>query len=415
MRVIQFPSAHPDEREAALIAELEAAFDGDGTGPEAEAWRELRADVRSLAPPIDPPFEHALEQQLRESPRPRRASRWLPSWLRAKRLPGWRGLALAGVPSVIAAVIVAAVVLGSSGGPRPTESAPTHVKGPARRDDLGPVNQGDAEAEKGAPFAAAGPAASAAGGKSHSESSSGALVPSTASEAPGESSRRLQQLSASISLGARNEGVQAVADRVGQLAVAAGGFVESSKVELHHGSAGEATLTLKLPSAKLASVLARLQRLAPVRAETQSLQDVTGQYNAVGARLSAARAERSALLQALAKAETTAALESLHQRIAQADATIASGEREQAAISHSASQAEVEVSVLGESGHAHAAGGGLTVGRGLHDAGHVLAVSAAVLLIVLAVLLPLALLLAGALLGGRGWRRQHRERALGPS
>jgi hypothetical protein len=66
--------------------------------------------------------------------------------------------------------------------------------------------------------------------------------------------------------------------------------------------------------------------------------------------------------------------------------------------------------VLGEAHHA--AGGSL--GRGLHDAGKVLTVSLAVLVVAAAVLVPFALLLAAFTLGGRLWRRQRRERVLGP-
>ncbi len=394
MMVIQFPSRRHAGVDAAALAELEAAFDGDGTGPEAELWRELRADVRSLVAPVDPDFRRSLEQQLQlNRERPPRPLRRRPPLLRGDGSRTRRAIALAAPLALLAALLTTGALLGSSGTPATKSSvkgAAASVSGPAAGSPH-PSEQGTLKASEGA-------------------SSAGASLPASG-EAPGESSARLQQLSASISLGAGSEGVQALADRVGAIAVAAGGFVESSKVELQRGTAGEASLTLKLPSAKLGSTLARLQGLAAVRSETQSLQDLTGQFDAVGARLAAARAERSALLGALAKAETAAALESLHQRIAQADSAIAGEERRQAGISHTASQAQVEVGVIGESPHA---GGALTLGRGLHDAGHILTVSFAVALIALAVLVPLAILLAALLLGRNGWRRQRRERALGP-
>ena len=59
-----------------------------------------------------------------------------------------------------------------------------------------------------------------------------------------------------------------------------------------------------------------------------------------------------------------------------------------------------------------APGGGFTIGRAAHDAGHVLTVAAGVALIALAALVPLALL------GGLAWwiastlRRRRREQAL---
>jgi hypothetical protein len=308
------------------------------------------------------------------------------------------------VPALLALAVLAVVSLGSHGGAG--QKSPAIAAGPSHGDFSGDgaTASGTAapSAKAGKTYAEASPGAGAGAVNAPEQNAVGA-------GAPGESATRLQQLGASISLAAGSEGVQAVADRVGALTVEAGGFVESSKVELQRGAAGEASLTLKLPSAKLAAVLARLQRLAPVRAETQSLQDLSGQYDAVGARLSAARAERDALLRALAKAETAPALESLHQRIAQADGTIAAAEREQARISHTASQAQVEVTVLSEAPHAST---GLTLGNGLSDAGHVLATALAVALIALAVLIPLGLILAVLLAGARGLRRQRRERAL---
>jgi hypothetical protein len=405
MRVIQFPSRRGTEADAAVLAELEAAFDGDGTGAEAEAWRELRADVRALAAPIDPAFQRSLEQQLRSgserasTPR-RRLRAWPPAGLVRSRGALAAGTALA----LVAAIVLAATQLGGSHSP---PAAATFSGGTSKA----LKEHGPAEPTPSPVHASKTAESEVAPQESSASGAAGTLAAAPGGEAPGESATRLQHLEASISLGAGSEGVQVIADRVGLLAVAAGGFVESSKVELQHGSAGEATLTLKLPSAKLAGTLAKLQRLAPVRAESQSLQDLSGQYNALGARLAAARAERSALLRALAKAESAAALESLHQRIAQADGAIASEERQQASISRTASQAQVEVSVLGETAHAS---GGLTLGRGLHDAGHILVVALAVVLIALAVLVPLALLLVLLAIGARGWRRQQRERALGP-
>jgi hypothetical protein len=70
----------------------------------------------------------------------------------------------------------------------------------------------------------------------------------------------------------------------------------------------------------------------------------------------------------------------------------------------------VEVTVLGD---AHAASEGLTLHRGLHDAGRVLTVALVVLLIALAVLVPLGLVLLALLGARRVWRRHEREQALG--
>ncbi len=312
---------------------------------------------------------------------------------------------------VVAAVIV--VGFGGSGSPGrpgvaqpvtagPARSQPAVARAPAEpskgaaepsREALGPLN-GHASQASGA----ASPAAGAAG-------ASGA--PATPGAAPG----RVQQLAASISLSVSPTSVQAVSDGVSQLVVRDEGFVASSHVQVQQHGTSEATLTLRLPSARLSAALAAIGRLAPVSSESQSLQDITNTYDSARQRLSDARAERAALLRALAAATTEGQIDSLHERLAQARGAIAQDQSSLNAVAQRASTAEVEVTVLGSS---TAASEGLTFHRGLHDAGRVLTVAAIVLLIALAVLVPLALVLIAFAGAHRAWRRLSRERALRP-
>jgi cellobiose-specific phosphotransferase system component IIA len=220
----------------------------------------------------------------------------------------------------------------------------------------------------------------------------------------------VQQLGASVTLAVAPTDVQQTADRVSRLVVRDGGYVQSSRVQVQ-GSAGEANLMLKLPSGKLSAALASIEQIAPVREESQSLQDITNTYNAARQRLSDAEAERQALLHALSKAISEGEIDSLHERLSQSRSAIAHAHAALEAVSRQASTAEVEVSVLG---NAHAASEGLTLHRGLHDAGRVLTVTLVVVLIAAAVLIPLALILLALMLAGRAWRRHRREQALAP-
>jgi hypothetical protein len=61
MKIIPFPGGDSTSPDEAWLAELEAALNGDGEGASADSWRELRADVRALAPPMDPEFERELQ------------------------------------------------------------------------------------------------------------------------------------------------------------------------------------------------------------------------------------------------------------------------------------------------------------------------------------------------------------------
>jgi hypothetical protein len=398
------------DADARALAEIEAALNGDGTGAEAEYWRELRADVRALSEPVDPVFARALERRVRAPGSPRRSPRTAASAL-ARR----RGRVLAVAASLVA-VLVAVLTVGSltssrTPGANPSRSAvETRRELSPRSNGFGPVQPVEratsgaaaAKGTKGVPQLEAGDRQSALPSATPQGAAGG--------ETPGESGGRLQQLGASVTLNAGGEGVQQIADRVGRATVAAGGFVQSARVQTQQWSPGEAVLSLVLPSAKLQATLARLERIAPVRSESQSLQDITSQYDAATSRLAAARAERAALLRALARAESPAAIESLHARLVGAAHQVSAAERQQASVSRQASHAQVEVTVLGT---AHHAGGGSTLERGLNDAGKVLTVSLAVLVVAAAVLLPLAVVLAAVVLGGRAWRRQRRERVLG--
>lgn len=400
MRVIPFGPPRLSEADARALAQIEAALDGDATGSEADYWRELRADVRSLSEPVDPAFADALRRRVRAPGRPDRSPRGLGAAVAHRR-----GLALGLAGSLVAVLVAVLVVASHTSSRTPQAALPTVVhqaNGKRAEEAVNGLGTSGAAAGNG-PIR----------GVRAAPAIKGLPVPSSAAaggEAPGEAGVRLQHLGAAISLGGGSEGVQQVADRVGRTTVAAGGFVESSRVQTQQGSVGEALLTLVLPSAKLQTTLSELERIAPVRAETQSLQDITAEYHAAVARLAAARDERAALLRALAHADTPAAVESLHARLAGASHQITAAEHRQAGVSRQASQAQVEVTVFGEPHHA---GGGSTLARGLHDAGKVLTVSLAALIVAAAVLVPLGLLLAAVVTGGRFWRRQRRERVLG--
>ena len=388
MRVIPFPNADEQGPEEAWLAELEAALEGTSEGPAAEGWRELRSDVRSLPGPISVEFEQELHERIvRPRERPGRIPR--------VRLSGW-GTWLAGhrplvgaLASCLAALLVVGFVVKpwdrGSGEPVPLD-APIGV-----RADSAPSVQAKA---------ADSPATSAA-------AASGAAVP-----APGEAvaSGREQQRAASITLASTSSEVQSVADGAARVAARLGGFVESSQVQVSRGGSSGAELTLSVPSTNLNTALGSLGELASLRAESQSLQDITDSYDAARRRLADANAERQALLRALSAAVTQGQIDSLRERLSGVARAISAAHDEVQGLSRRASNSQVEVTVTGTT-HAPGAGGS-TLHRGLHDAGHVLAVTLTVLLIGAAVLVPLALLGLMAAFVRSGTRRYRRERAL---
>ncbi len=407
MRVIAFPGGDGTPPRDTWAAELDAALSGEAEGPAADAWRELRKDVRSLAPPMSPELTQRLERELALPAAGSGQKRQPKRLLVHLRALGRPQLAGAGALATALMVAVAAIVIGVGGFGGTRESSPTAEKAlPAQsRPDLEAAGGSFASGAVASP-APASPTPTSPGAASPGAASPGAASPGAA--APG----RVQQLAASISLSATAADVQAISDGVARLAVGAEGFVESSHVQVQQHGSSEATLTLRLPSARLSAALAAIGRLAPVSAESQSLQDITNAYDAARQRLADAVAERQALLRALARATTEGQIDSLRERLSQARGAIAQARASLQAVSQRASTAEVEVTVLGDS---HAASEGLTLHRGLHDAGRVLTVALVVLLIGAAVLVPLALLLAALAGAHRVWRRHSRERALDAS
>jgi hypothetical protein len=408
MRIIPFPGrddAGPDvDLDQSWLADLEDALNGTSESPAADSWRQLRDDVRALAPPMAPELERKLGERIAErgelsaSKQPRRRSGW---W----RSPGRLRAAAAAVAlgAVIAVVLIAGPWRAGTGSIEAPSSQPA---APSNAGRAGPSDHLGLSAPRGAIHAAKSaavePSASAsAGAASKAPAFNGVAAPRG----------RVQQLSASITLAATPNDVQETADRVSRLAVSDGGFVQSSHVQVQQTGSSEANLALSLPSAKLSAALASLGQIAPVHAENQSLQDITNTYDAARQRLADATAERQALLRALSKATTEGQIDSLHERISQNRNAIDQARSSLQAVSRHASTSEVEVTVLGDG---HTASEGLTLHRGLHDAERVLVVTLVVLLIAAAILVPLALLIVALLTVRRTWLRYRRERILDP-
>ncbi|HEX5853467.1 MAG TPA: DUF4349 domain-containing protein [Solirubrobacteraceae bacterium] len=388
MRVIPFPTRESASADEAWLMELDAALDGHGVGAAADSWRELRDDVRALAPPIDHEFEARFRERIAE--RPSRRSGGVASPLRVRPLASVypAAAALAVTCTLVVLALAIAPWRTSNGASDRSTSVSTATRA----------------------FSGASPALGAAATTAQ-PSAPAAQAPEGASQsvAPAGTAGRVQQLAATLSLTTIPGNVQAVAAKVARLTASDGGFVQSSNVQVQKVGQSEATLVLKLPSRRLSAALASLAQLAPVRAENQSLQDITSSYDAARQRLVDATAERRALLRALAAASSEAKVQELRAQLAQVRATIARARSGFEAVSRRASMAEVEVSVLGD---AHAPSEGLTLSRGLHDAGRVLRVSLAVLIVAAAVLVPVTVLLAMLLGGRRMWRRSQRERVL---
>ncbi|HXB17119.1 MAG TPA: DUF4349 domain-containing protein [Solirubrobacteraceae bacterium] len=374
MKVIRFPGA-----ESALGEEIDAMLNGELAGPQALSLRELREDVRALALPLDPEFERELQMRVGEWAREQREPRPPLRERVSRRLtasPG-RSLALGGVVAALAALLVVFVLVGGSSNQYAERSFPKN----------GPI---------AVPHAA------------KAQSAAGSAAEQLGTSAPAASApARLQQQGGSVTLAPSGEGVQEAADSVTSLAASDGGYISSSHVQIRHGGTSEAQIVLNVPSKKLNEAIAALGRIAPERAVSQESQDITGTYEAAQRQLHDDEAVRRALLRALSNASTQGEIESLRDRLASNREALAHDRAAVKSVSTRASTSQLEVTITGG-----AAKEGLTLSRGLDDAGDVLAAVGAVLLIALAVLVPLGLVLVALAWVRRTWLRRRREAAL---
>jgi hypothetical protein len=334
------------------LAELEAALAGD---------------VRAVAARPDPAFLARLEE---------RVAGGLPRAER-RRWPWRPAMALPVAACVLAAAVVAGAVLRGEGDGAPVPEAAVQRSG------------GEAAAA-GTQLTApdlARPAAPAAGDTA--------------------AARRVER-GASVTLAPPAGDVEEAADGVARAATALGGYVATSQVSTD-GDGGSASLQLRVPSARLTELLARLRDLAPVAAQTQAATDITGATGAAAGRVADARAERRALLRALGRATTEAEIAALRARLRVSRARVTAAERALAELRRRGDLATVDVAVRAAR---EEAGGPWTPGDALRDARRVLELATGVLLVGAAVLVPLALVLAPAVVLARATSRRRRERAL---
>jgi hypothetical protein len=348
----------PDPTILAELDELDRALAG-----ESSPWSDLVHDVRAERPVMEPAFAARLDAMVDDARTAPRRPRWL----------AWSPLA-----GLAAAAAVVVVLVSGSGG----TSAPTTA--------VAPTN--------------AAPSSGAA------QSEASGATKSLAAPAPAPPAARKVERNTSLALSTARADVQDVADNVVATTQRFGGIVDSSQTSTSDAEAS-ATFALRIPTGRLDEAVAALSKLAHVSSLQQGSTDITGSFVSVEARLRDARAERRALLKALAKATTTTAIDAIKLRLRDNRSQIAQLTGELNALRRRANLARVDVTVAGN-GHATTGGGTWTPKDAAHDALRVLEVAAGVVLVGLAAGVPLALILAAAALAARATRRRRREATL---
>lgn len=234
--------------------------------------------------------------------------------------------------------------------------------------------------------------------------------PGPADTAPQERTRRVERR-ATLALGVPRNEIGDVAADVLRVTNAAGGIVASSSVaDGTDGDAG-ASFDLRIPSSRLEPTLARLSELGTVQTRTQSSLDITSAFVAPRERLQDARAERAALLRALAKADTPNETASIRARLRVARQEIAAARADLRRLAQRTNFSAVSVTLEPQDAGA-AAPGPWTPGDALDDAARILRTAGAAVLLAVVLGLPVAVVAGLGWIGARAVRRRRRDRAL---
>ena len=351
-------SSTPDEQRD--LARIDAALaEGRATAsdPRERELEELALALRDDAPQPDPQFARRLDERVAEGfARPRRFR--LPAFERRRWMP-----LLAGATAVLAIALVTAGVLSGDEQDDPAGVAVQPAPTTAEPD------------------------------------------PAQSQEAAGSQVRRVER-SAQMTIAAPGDEFQQMADGVGRIAEAHGGYVVRSSVTTGDEPARGGSFELRIPTKQLETALAELGRLGDVRSRSETVQDMTAPYRGVEKRLGEALLERRAMREDLADAEGPEA-EALREQLRALAGEIDSLGEQRERLRRQTVFSTVTVT-LEEQGEADSGG----VGAAFDDVLGMLEGALVLAIRVLGVALPLALLAVLARFAAGVARRRRREAAL---
>jgi hypothetical protein len=297
----------------------------------------------------------------------------------------------------LAAVAVAAVVIANTGDRSGTFSG-----------------GGGRTAQEATPSAPTAVAPKSAGGTSDAQiqkeiqsqaTAAGSQATSAFGARPRNGHSQVQERSASLGLSTDADKLQDAADGVVQVTDRYDGFVDSSTVHVG-GSRGHASFALRIPTAHLNDAMTDLSDLGHVTALDQGTTNVTSAYTDAGKAYREARAKVDSLLEDLNNAPTASEAASIHQQLDVARDQLAAARVALRELKQRVGLTPVSVQITAQGD------GNWSIGDAADDAVGVLEAIGGAALIALAVLVPLAALLALGWPGARELSRRRREAPL---
>jgi hypothetical protein len=397
------------------LAALDDALAGRAVDPDLADLAELAVALRDDRPAPDPAFTRTLDT---------RVERGFPRAATARRRRGikWPRVTLPalGVAASVFLVLVIATSIpkGGDGG----EDAGSGAGGSIATTEEAPTNSASEPSASAKQRAAGDESATSDSAKPVTPSSSGSsgapsaaiapLPPSPGNPGADRSARRSVERSAELVLATPPREIDRAAAEILRVTDELGGYVVTSTVSSN--SSGQ--FELRVPERRLQAALSRLSRVAKVRQRTQSAQDITGAVVSVRERLKDARTERRSLLRQLAAATTPNQTSSIRARLRLVSGQIASAKRDLSNVRSRATRSTIAVTLLADRRGAGSddddGASGWTPGDAFDDAVRILEVTAGVLLVALALLLPIGLVGLLVWLAARQAAQRRRERAL---
>ncbi|MGN6816453.1 MAG: DUF4349 domain-containing protein [Solirubrobacterales bacterium] len=390
---------------------------------------QLIADLRALRPTPRPEFAAELDQRAAAG-FPRRSRLRIESvpvfWtaMRIKR-PARRLLLPAGGVA-LAAIAIATVVALNSGSGQNNNSGLLSLTNPKTPSAQAPAQE-KAPAQEIKPFSQRGPASGSAASKRSAEPmyetearvvpSAGSAVAKGSAEVTNEDFNasprpRKVERSAEVVLGAEPEDVAGNATKVFEAVHANDGIVMHSSTR--QGEAGEAgaSFDLLIPSAKLPDALAAFSAIDEVRSRHEATADITAPTVSAAELLRESRARIDSLLGQLGEAETESEREAVEAELRHERRHASRLAAQLDHLHRRADLSRVSLRIVTGGSNESSGGGAWGIDDAFHDAGHILAVAAAVTVVGLAILGPIALIALLAWLTHRTWVRRERRRAL---
>lgn len=363
----------------------------------------LAEELRELRPTPRPEFTAELDERAAAGfPRRSRLPWPSPSFDLGSLQP--RRLLLPAGAAALLAIVVATAVVSTNQNSDEGESVALELH----------AAPAEPERSAGAPQSAppAGGEASAEEDSSTSSGRSSDFAAPMKTVAP-EPKPRAVERSAELVLGAAPDDVGEDTSRVFEAVHAHDGIVmRSSSREGKAGVAG-ARFELLIPSAKLSDALAALSAIDEVLSRHEATTDITAPTVTTGELLRDSKARIDSLLAQLEETETESEREVVETELRQERRHRASLRASLQNLQRRADLSRVLVRIETRAGDPSSDGGAWGVGDALDDAGKILAVAAAVTVVALAILGPIALIALLAWLTHRAWVRRERRRVLG--